>query len=73
MADMYGKGSCGEKVPKTGSLKRNKPTRGRIKVTVRLMPGGLISVVVIGDKKKGSCCPACAAEGRKQRLYAVLA
>ena len=26
------------------------------------MPGGLISVVVIGDKKKGSCCPACAAE-----------
>jgi len=26
------------------------------------MPGGLISVVVIGDKKKGSCCSACAAE-----------
>jgi hypothetical protein len=27
------------------------------------MPGGLISVVVLGKKdKKGSCCPACAAE-----------
>ena len=26
------------------------------------MPGRMISVVVIGDKKKGSCCPACAAE-----------
>ena len=28
--DKYSKGSCGEKVPKTGSLKRNKPTRGRM-------------------------------------------
>ena len=27
------------------------------------MPGGLISVVVLGKKdKKGACCPACAAE-----------
>jgi len=28
------------------------------------MPGGLISVVVLGkkDKKKGACCPACAAD-----------
>ena len=27
------------------------------------MPGGLISVIVLGKKdKKGACCPACAAE-----------
>ena len=27
------------------------------------MPGGLISVVVLGKKdKKGACCPTCAAE-----------
>ena len=32
------------------------------------MPGGLISVVVIGDKKKGSCCPACAAEGEAKAI-----
>jgi len=32
------------------------------------MPGGLISVVVIGDKKKGSCCSACAAEMEAKQI-----
>ena len=26
------------------------------------MPGRIISVIVMGDKKKDSCCPACTAE-----------
>jgi len=31
------------------------------------MPGGLISLVVLGKKdKKGPCCPACAAKMAEQ-------
>ena len=33
------------------------------------MPGGLISIVVLGKKdKKGSCCPACSAESEAKAI-----
>ena len=33
------------------------------------MPGGLISIVVLGKKdKKGACCPACAAESEAKAI-----